>query len=67
MCKIYEEAPHLVVECRDFIPPEQQLQFAVSIADADAALTGKARNIYYYLPGGSQFAQADPVSGVRLK
>jgi hypothetical protein len=67
LCKIFEESPHLVVECTAVIPQEQRLGFATAIADADAALTGKARNIYFYLPGGQQFAQADPLSGVRLK
>ena len=69
LCNIYEEALRLVVECRLNIPTEQRLDFAVAIANADALLTGKARNIDYYLPGGAgvMFAQADPVRGIRLK
>ncbi len=67
ICKIYEEAPHLVVECSERIAPEQQLEFATAIANADAVLTGQARNIYCYLLGHQQFAQADRLRGVRLK
>ncbi len=67
ICKIYEEDPHLVVECSERIAPEQQLGFATAIANADAVLTGQARNIYFYLPGHQQFAQADRLRGVRLK
>lgn len=67
LCGIREEAPHLVVECTAQIPAGKQLAFATAIADADATLTGSTRNIYFYLPGGQQFAQADPLHGVRLK
>jgi hypothetical protein len=66
LCRIYEEAPHLVVECDSNLPRAQQLEFATAIANADAVLTGRARNIYFYV-GGEQFAQADPIDGVRLK
>ena len=67
LCNIREEEPHLVVECTSSIAPEQQLKFAQAIANADVVLTGRTRNIYYYLPDGRQFAQADPLNGIRLK
>ena len=70
LCGIREEPGHLVVECRWNIPTEQRLDFAVAIANADVVLRGgRARNIYYYLPGGggTMFAQADPLNGVRLR
>ena len=67
LCSIREEEPHLVVECTSSIAPEQQLAFAQAIANADVVLTGRARNIYYYLPDGRQFAQADRLNGIRLK
>jgi hypothetical protein len=64
LCNIYEEDPHLVVECREVI--DDELRFANAVADADAVLSGKARPIYFYQPGGQKFAQADPLNGVRL-
>lgn len=67
LCSIGFESPHAVVECNADIPRENRLKFATAIADADAVLSGKPRNIYFYLPGGEQFAQADPLSGIRLK
>lgn len=66
LCRIYEESPHLVVECFTSILQADRLGFARAISDADAVITGAARNIYFYLPGGQKFAQADPVRGVRL-
>jgi hypothetical protein len=66
LCKIYEEAPTLVVECFADIPSESRLGFATAIANADAVLTGKARIIHFYLPGGQKFAQADELRGIRL-
>ncbi len=67
ICAIRVEDPHLVVECKADISHENQLAFARAIADADVVLNGSPRNIYFYLPGGAQFAQADPVNGIRLK
>lgn len=67
LCKFTEEPPHLVVECSSPIPPADQLGFATAIANADAVLQGGARNIYFYQPGGKQFAQADRLNGIRLK
>lgn len=71
LCNIYEEtlhggAPNVVVECRSSLPEDRWLQFATAIADADAVLSGQMRNIYFYV-GGTQFAQADPLHGIRLK
>lgn len=65
LCSIYTEDPHLVVECRN-LPVDSRLEFAQAIAEADAVIEGEARNIYFYI-GGVQFAQGDPVHGVRLK
>ncbi len=69
LCNIYEEASHLVVECGWDIPTTERdlLRFATAIADADVILTGNPRSIYYYLPGGTEFAKADPLRGVRLR
>jgi len=67
LCAIREETPHLVVECSTDIPLAQRLPFARAVADADAILSGQARNLYFYLPGGVQFAQADALNGIRLK
>ena len=66
LCKIYDEDGHAVVECKPNLPNDRRLQFATVIADADAVLTGQTRNIYFYV-GSQQFAQADPLRGVRLK
>ena len=64
---VNNEPSHLVVECKSNIANEQRLDFANAIANADVIISGKPRNIYFYLPGGQQFAQADPLNGVRLK
>lgn len=67
--KIYEEGPHLVVECREFIYPydiNARLSWVRQLADADAAGVGHARPIYFYDPSMKKFAQADPIQGVRL-
>jgi hypothetical protein len=65
LCKIYEESPHLVVECDQGLGNGDRLGFARSIADADAALTGQARSIYFY-ERGREFARADGLNGIRL-
>lgn len=67
ICSIEEEDGHLVVECSSDIADYKQLDFARAIADADVILNGERRNIYYYLPSGRQFAQADSLNGVQLK
>jgi hypothetical protein len=67
LCSVREEAPHVVVECRSDIPLDQRLEFARVFANADAVISHGSRNIYFYLPSGEQFAQADPLNGIRLK
>jgi hypothetical protein len=42
ICTIRVEAPHLVVECKDDIPRDRQLEFAKAIADADVIQNGLA-------------------------
>jgi hypothetical protein len=64
LCSVRNESDHLVVECRS-LGSVNPLGFARSLSDADAVLTGQARNIYFY-EGAEQFAQADRLRGVRL-
>ena len=69
LANIYEEGEHLVVEFHEYLFPydiNKRLQFIRAVADADCVINGKARNIFYYNPGGKQFAQADTLKGVRL-
>ena len=67
LCEIKTEGEHLVVECQEYIPSASQLAFATAIANADAVISRQARTIFFYQPGGSEFARADRVSGVRLR
>ena len=69
MANVYEEGDHLVIEFYDYVYPydvNKRLQFVRAIANADAVICGKSRNIYYYNPGGKKMAQADMLSGIRL-
>lgn len=45
---------------------DQKLKMARTAADADACLTGKARDIRFYSPGGKLIAVASPNSGIML-
>ena len=67
--EIYEEGDHLVVEFHEFVHPycpTSRHKLITMIADADCTLTGKARTIFFYNPGGKQMAQADQRRGIRL-
>lgn len=68
--KIYEEPPHLVVECREYLYPydiNARLSWVRQVCDADAVLKGgEIRPIYFYDPARKQFAKADPQNGIRL-
>ncbi len=66
-CQMHEEGPHLVVEMWIYLnDPNQRLSFVRNIANADAALQGRSRNIYFYDPSHKKIAQADTLMGVRL-
>jgi len=57
--EIYEEGSHLVVEFKNYVHPNDIMELASSIADADCVLNGGPRNIYFYDPGNNQIAKAD--------
>jgi hypothetical protein len=66
---VYEEGDHLVIEFREYLylyDINKRLAYVRRVADADAVISGKARLIYYYNPGGKLLAKADPWRGVRL-
>lgn len=44
-----------------------QLQMARTAADADACLTGQAREIHFYSPAGKLVTTASPSSGIRMR
>ena len=45
---------------------EQLFQFLTAVANADAAITGHARYIYFYDPMGDKVGQASPLTGITL-
>jgi hypothetical protein len=45
---------------------DQKLKMAHATADADACLTGQAREIRFYSPAGKLSAVASPTTGIRL-
>jgi len=64
------EDPHWVVTFKpDGDPGDDATRLALfrAFADADAVLSGRTRNIYFYDVRNRQIGQADPLNGVRLK
>lgn len=48
------------------MPREQLHQLVTAIANADAAVEGRSRSIFFYDPTGKQVGKADTLAGIRL-
>lgn len=65
ICSFNETTSGLLVTCPNDLPRESRFKFATAIANADAALSGRARRIDFRLKSGESFAEADPKTGIR--
>lgn len=65
ICSFTEAGGGLTVTCPPDFGGISRLAFATVIADADAALSGKARPISFRIRGGGVFAEASPETGIR--
>lgn len=65
ICSFNERAVGLLVTCPNSLPRESRFKFATAIANADAALSGRAKRIDFRLKSGEPFAEADPQTGIR--
>jgi hypothetical protein len=65
ICTFTEAAGGLTVTCPRDLARDSRLAFATAIANADAVISGRARQISFRLRGGGLFAEANPQTGIR--